>query len=255
MHIRPAQSSELAELATIGRDAMFNDELTAFLAPYRYQHPECLRQGFLRRAKKRFYEGHLMLAAVTDARDSCWDGREKIVGYLSATSSKQDAESEKRSWFSWNCLYPRAYPGTAWSILADICLALELQLLRLEEGFIWYTRADKSLARQKWLQFQASVSERGPLDEFEEYWEVDHLSVDPSYHRRGIGSALVEYVKEIASQDRLPVVLLASDVGAPMYKKLGFVDLGPFEMGAGCYATAMVWQAPGVVDSPSAEQR
>ncbi|KAJ9606493.1 hypothetical protein H2200_009454 [Cladophialophora chaetospira] len=203
---------------------MFDDELTDFLAPHRHQHPECLRLGFLRRAKKRFYDGHLVLAAVSDEKDPWWDGREKVVGYLSATSTQRTKSHEKTSWFSWN--------------------ALELRLLRLEELIEWYTFADRSISRSAWLQYFNSVSERGPLADVQEYWDIDHLSVDPAHHGKGIGKALVKHVQELASKDALPIVLVASKQGYPMYKKLGFVDKGAFNMGAGQVNEAMIWYPP-----------
>ncbi|KIW26469.1 uncharacterized protein PV07_09562 [Cladophialophora immunda] len=224
MHVRPARRTDLADLATIARDAMFDDELTIFLAPNRHRHPECLRQGVLRRVKKRFYDGHLVLAAVSDENDVWWDGKEKVVGYLSAISTKKNADEdkEKKSWlpFSWN--------------------ALELQLLRLEDLFQWYAHADRSLSRKAWLQFVNSPLDTRPFADLKEYWHVDHLSVDPAHQRKGIGSAMIKYLQNIASEDNLPIALVASHKGRPMYKKSGFEDRGPCQM-ACLVNEAMAW--------------
>ena len=103
MHIRLAKASDLADLATVATRAMWDDDLTPWLAPYREQHPECLRQSTLRRAKRRYYSGNTVLAAVTDDEDPEWTGTEKVVGYLSAASSKQHSQASSRPWFSWNC--------------------------------------------------------------------------------------------------------------------------------------------------------
>ncbi|KIX06594.1 uncharacterized protein Z518_04570 [Rhinocladiella mackenziei CBS 650.93] len=221
MHIRPVQRKDLSEVATVARDAMFDDELTLFLAPYRHEHPECLRQGFLRRAKHRYYSGHVLLAAVSDEKDSWWDGTEKILGHVSVISSKQNTESSKKPWFSWN--------------------ALELRLLRVEELFLWLSHGDKSISRANMAEFARTTGDRGPLADIKDYWDVDHLSVDPSFQRRGIGSALIEQVKDIAALDNLPVVLVASVKGIPMYKKAGFVDHGLINTGAGQLGQAMAW--------------
>ncbi|EXJ59366.1 uncharacterized protein A1O5_12247 [Cladophialophora psammophila CBS 110553] len=254
MHVRPARASDLADLATIARDAMFDDELTVFLAPHRHEHPECLRQGCLRRVKKRFYDGHLVLAAVSDENDSWWDGEEKVVGYLSATSTKQqkDEEMEKKSWlsFSWNGIFMTSSRPESSSLITGT--AFELQLLRLEDLFEWYTHADRSISRQAWLQFQNSVHDRGPLSDINDYWEVDHLSVNPAYHRKGIGSTMVKYMQTVASKDNLPIVLVASKKGRPMYKKLGFVDYGACNMGGGLVAEAMAWYPSTLANSHSA---
>lgn len=102
MHIRLAIPRDLADLATIARDAMFDDELTLSLAPYRHQHPECLRQGYLRLTKKRYYAGHLVLAAVTDDQDAGWNGTERVVGYASAVKTDKNSDACATSWFFWN---------------------------------------------------------------------------------------------------------------------------------------------------------
>ena len=200
---------------------MFDDQLFQFLAPFRHQHPECLRLGFLRRAKKRLHDGHLILAAVSDEKDSWWDGQERVLGTISAISTKQKEEHKKTSWFSWD--------------------ALELRLLRLEDLIEWYTFADRSISRSAWLQFFRNVSERGPLADVKEYWDLDHLSVDPAHHGKGVGKALVRHVQGLATNDNLPIVLVASNQGYPFYIKLGFVDKGGFEMGPSQVNQAMIW--------------
>ncbi len=105
MHIRPANPQDLPDCATIARDAMFDDDLTVYLAPYRHTHPECLRQGVLRRVKKRYYDDHTTLVAVTDEDDAEWNGIEKVVGYLS-TGSSMHKEQNTRRVFSWKGRFP-----------------------------------------------------------------------------------------------------------------------------------------------------
>ncbi|KIW72106.1 hypothetical protein PV04_00326 [Phialophora macrospora] len=235
MHVRPALARDLSDLGTVGTKAMFDDELTQFLAPHRHEHPECLRLGFIRRTKKRFYGGHMVLAAVTDRDDAWWDGEEKVVGLLSAISSMQRMDNATRPWFpvSWN--------------------ALELQLLRLEELFEWYTFADRSLSRSAWLHFGSVMAGSRPFEDIKQYWEIDHLSVDPAYQGKGFGKMLVKDVQEVAARDKLPLVLLASKMGRPLYQKLGFDDVGVVDMGAG-QLEAMAWYPPdGVTAGLAAE--
>ncbi|OAP55125.1 hypothetical protein AYL99_10825 [Fonsecaea erecta] len=237
MHVRPAHATDLADLATIARDAMYYDELTVVLAPHRHRHPECLRQGILRRLKKRFYDGHVVLAAVSDENDIWWDGVERVVGHLSASSTKQkkmDTETEKKPWlpFSWN--------------------ELELRLLRLEDLFAWYTHADQSLSRKAWAQFVNGPHDTRPFANIKEYWHVDHVSVDPAYQRKGIGSAMIKWLQNIAAEDNLPIILVASHQGRPMYQKSGFVDRGPSVMGLGLVNEAMAWFPPAMSTSHSA---
>ncbi|ETI29244.1 hypothetical protein G647_01697 [Cladophialophora carrionii CBS 160.54] len=237
MHVRPAIVRDLSDVGTIATNAMFDDELTQFLAPHRHEHPECLRIGFLRRAKKRFYDGHVVLAGVSDRRDPWWSGEDKVVGYLSAISSTQKGANERKPGF----------PST-WN-------ELELQFLRLEELIEWYTFADRSLCRSAWLQFLNSMAGNGPLDDIKQHWEIDHLSVEPAYQGKGFGSMLVKYVQEFAARDNLPVVLHASEQGRLLYKKLGFRDMGAVDMGAGQVYEAMVWYPPDAVTASSAAKK
>ncbi|EXJ79378.1 hypothetical protein A1O3_08880 [Capronia epimyces CBS 606.96] len=240
MHVRPAQARDLADLATNATHAMFDDELTSFMAPYRHQHPLCLRQRFLARSKARFYSGSLLLAAVTDPTDPWWDGTEKIVGYLSATPHKHAAKtSETSSWLPWNWNWN-------WN-------ALEVQLLRVEDLFRWYAHSDRSISRANNREFLKNAASSDPFAEIDVYWKVDHLSVDPSCQRCGIGSALMKHIQRVATSDNLPIVLLASDKGRPLYQKLGFADLRPIPFARGLAVEAMVWypeKSPSE-DSPS----
>lgn len=102
MLIRRPQPTDLSGMATLARSAMFDDPITAFVAPHRNQHPECLRLAFFRRAKKRLYSGKYLLIAVTDQQDPDWDGTEKVIGYLAAISPTWKAEQASQSYISWN---------------------------------------------------------------------------------------------------------------------------------------------------------
>lgn len=108
-------------MSHVAYDAMLDDELSAFIAPYRRQHPECMRLGFLRRAKIRYYSGNYMLVAVLDSRDPGWQGTDQVVGYLSAIdpeargergSSWPDSMSSLRTTLTNKLFYvPCSFPG------------------------------------------------------------------------------------------------------------------------------------------------
>ena len=252
MHIRPARARDISDLATIATDALFDDELFQFLAPHRHQHPECLRLGFLRRTKKRFYDGHLVLAAVSDENDSWWDGEERLVGHLTATSSKQKEENESmKLWFSWTgvCLLSIMQRCM---VIDQLCQHSSSNFFDLEEAIAWYTFADRSLSRSAWLQVLSALAGRGPLADVKACWDVDHVSVDPAHQGMGIGKALVKYVQAVAEKDGLPIILMASKPGRPMYKKMGFVDKGVFAENISQVHEAMVWYPPDVSSSDEA---
>lgn len=124
-----------------------------------------------------------------------------------------------------------------------ILTGLELRLLHLEELFIWYTGSDRSISKSKWSEFAAGKSAgcKDPYSDFNAYWHVSHLSVDPAYHRRGVATALMENVKCLASKDSLPIVLLASIQGRLLYLKVGFRELGQANEGTLYAASVMAW--------------
>src|SRR3954470_5125561 len=60
------------------------------------------------------------------------------------------------------------------------------------------------------------------------YGTVGHIglvAVDPSKQRRGVALALMEHLLGWFAEQRCPVIQLdASDAGAPLYRRLGFVE-------------------------------
>lgn len=240
MHIRRPQATDLSGMAKVASDAMFNDAVTAFVAPYRYQHPECLRLGFLRRARRRMYSGKYLLIAVTDQQDPDWDGTERVVGYLSATSTKRKAEQARQSYFSWNS---KLLMCTAFVFLL-MFPDLELAAVWLETFFIDISGADRSMSPQNQRiyvkAFQAAYN-HGPFANLPDFWDVDFLVVDPAFHRRGIGTALLERVQNSAAEEGVPVTLLASVMGSHLYRKAGFTGLGEVKIGLYHLFEAMIW--------------
>ncbi|KAI1421020.1 hypothetical protein F5Y12DRAFT_66948 [Xylaria sp. FL1777] len=51
---------------------------------------------------------------------------------------------------------------------------------------------------------------------------LTHLCARHSYHNRGIGTALLRSVLDLADREGVPAYLEASRVGAPVYQRLGF---------------------------------
>lgn len=108
-----------------------------------------------------------------------------------------------------------------------------------------YTSANRSVSRRNLRLFHASAI--GPpnlacLADVPQHWEIDFLAVDPKVQGRGLGRLLVRVVQKLATEDGLPVVLIASVKGRPMYRKCGFVERGEVDLGAGVLGQAMIWQ-------------
>lgn len=58
------------------------------------------------------------------------------------------------------------------------------------------------------------------------FHELLDLATHPSYQRRGIGSSLVSYGIQKAEKEVVRVYLSAAPMGVPVYKKLGFKEVG-----------------------------
>jgi predicted N-acetyltransferase YhbS len=56
------------------------------------------------------------------------------------------------------------------------------------------------------------------------------LNTSPKFQRRGLGSQLVKYGLEKADRDEVMVYLSGSPMGVPVYRKLGFEEVGRLEL-------------------------
>jgi predicted N-acetyltransferase YhbS len=56
------------------------------------------------------------------------------------------------------------------------------------------------------------------------------LNTSPKFQRRGLGSQLVKYGLEKADGDEVMVYLSGSPMGVPVYRKLGFEEVGRLEL-------------------------
>lgn len=255
MHIRPPQPRDFSDMATLANKALFHDPMTEWLAPYRHQHPECMRQGYLRRVRRRFYGGKYVILAVTDQQDPYWDGTERVVGYLSANSTKRQAEQARQSWFSWNS---KMLLIVGCFLTDRMCPDWELAFISLETSFVNLVGADRALSYKNYNAFHhilATLDSTGPFSKLDihDSWDVDFLAVDPAYHRRGIGAALMEHIKTLAGEERVPVTLLASSMGIHLYRKLGFTEVGEVKSDSLLLGTAMVLYPANPIESDAKE--
>ncbi|KAF9874963.1 acetyltransferase [Colletotrichum karsti] len=69
---------------------------------------------------------------------------------------------------------------------------------------------------------------------------IKHIMVDPEHQRKGIGAKLLRSVVDISDAERVPTFLVASAEGYGLYKRLGFEDLGTWEIDNGYWAKEIV---------------
>ncbi|GAA5895871.1 hypothetical protein JCM8208_005110 [Rhodotorula glutinis] len=58
------------------------------------------------------------------------------------------------------------------------------------------------------------------------HWSLSILSVHPDCHGQGVGRKLVQEVLDHGKRDGVPVTLESTELGRPLYEKMGFVDFG-----------------------------
>jgi GNAT superfamily N-acetyltransferase len=78
--------------------------------------------------------------------------------------------------------------------------------------------------------------------------ELADCAADPTYHRRGAGTTLLEYGIAKAREANVPITLTASPMGRQLYLRFGFKELGFFDCGEGdgverVRTWVMVWVA------------
>jgi GNAT superfamily N-acetyltransferase len=55
---------------------------------------------------------------------------------------------------------------------------------------------------------------------------LKHLMIDPKYQRRGIGTALIRVVLEMADREALPIWITSSKESFDLYVRMGFEKVG-----------------------------
>ena len=105
---------------------------------------------------------------------------------------------------------------------------------------------NRALDFKKWDEMSAML---GPLGEpvVPEDWHALVLAVSPKYERRGVGRQLVDWGKERAREDGVPIMLEATPQGVPLYEKCGFQTI--LEVRAkwmpNYVTTVMIWEPEG----------
>ena len=68
-------------------------------------------------------------------------------------------------------------------------------------------------------------------DVFSECWELLGLYTHSEWQRRGIGKKLMEWGKERAREEGVPVIVQGSPVGGVVYRAMGFEEVGVLGLG------------------------
>ena len=230
MHIRQATIRDASAIGEMSNDAMAADELADFLMPYSDKHPLCRREGVIRRCRQRFYNpGNIMLVMVSDATDEDWDGVEHIVGHIAMASTVPMA--------------PQPLAQRLW-------LGLNSYLHSAEDTARWYLHSDRSQSNANVTKFLKTVTTMDVGQYLEpqgrSHYYIFLLAVSPDRQRRGIGRALIKHVQDQAAAENMPITLVSSNAGQPLYRSCGFRDVAqsPVAEGFGQTSPVMVWDPP-----------
>ncbi|KAF6219096.1 hypothetical protein HO133_004921 [Letharia lupina] len=206
MHIRPATPSDFPSAASISVLCFWNDELYDYTNPWREQHPDHFRSLFLRRHKIRFVTpGYVFHVAVTDEGDQNHKGEGKVVAF--AVWERTGTSKVAMVWRK----------DTFWKLL-------ERTLLTAQEYYLSLLRADKSLHYARLAHFLAEA--KSDFASIPEMWKMQNLAVHPNFQRRGIASMLLNWGKQQAGKEGVPIGLEASELARPLYLKNGFRKFG-----------------------------
>lgn len=226
MYLREGCAQDLPQIADISSEALWNDEIVKYLAPFREQYPQSHRDHYLHLVRKRYFGGDRLLVVVLDGDKSCErQAKDYIVGFafwsnLSVTSS---GSSARPSFFSW----------------------LEHFSLWLEGQARWYLYMDRSFDKRNLSRFWQLLGEQDFFDVANDCVELEMLCVRNHFQRQGIGTMLLDWGLKEASRHDMPVKVAATSCGRALYEKHGFVETRQLHFEAGQFTwSSMTWHPP-----------
>ena len=233
MHVRPFLPSDLPDMATIHATALADDELFSWLHPRMAQYPGDYRRCTLRLLRMRAVspEFHIFVCvrnadddtvAFSDVPDG-WCANEKNA------PGEQDIGGEIVGFAMWNRAGPTGdlvvqswQQPNSHSVLA----LLDRYLLTLEHQYVNLLRMDQSQNTTLARSYRSAMSNKRPFARLPAYWHLRGLVVAPWAQRRGVGRLLVQFGKQRARDEGVPVCLQASEAGVGTYRKEGFGIIG-----------------------------
>ena len=116
---------------------------------------------------------------------------------------------------------------------------MERGLRWLQAAYIELLSLDRSLNRENLDTYLATIDETYPTGDL---WILQNLCVDPQWQRRGIGGLLMQWGKNKAREEGVPVGLTASPMGEGLYKREGFREVYRVDGSEAGIVPVMMWE-------------
>ncbi|HEX3348363.1 MAG TPA: GNAT family N-acetyltransferase [Acetobacteraceae bacterium] len=122
--------------------------------------------------------------------------------------------------------------GTAWRISGNVGAALWLPPGVKTDGDAIATILDESLQRDVLADVNTMFAEMTAYHPRDPHWYLPTIGLDPHFHRKGLGSALLTEALARCDGMHMPAYLESSNpANAAVYSRLGFEALGVIHAG------------------------
>ena len=214
MHLRPATQLDLSRFADIQADCNTTDALARFFTRNIFEYYTSYRQGGLQFVKNLLLGpgcmGFVLETDPSDYPDSTSDDAPEVVGWA-VWSRCGDSETAKK--------WQRSVNG-GWGA------ALNRQLMGLEEKYRKVCRRDVTRIHENMDMMKQDIMAEEWDELLKECWELEGCFVDRRWQKRGLSKMLIDWGKERAREEGVPVVVHGSPVGGIAYRRNGFTSIG-----------------------------
>lgn len=226
MHVRPYQPSDLSTMADIMALCNRTDSLSRFMTRDIDRYPFTYRKGALRFLKGMLLTpGTLGFVAESDAADygpsSDYDFAAKGPEVVAHAFWHRHGTSEKaREW-------QRRCNGGWWDSLNRMLTGWEGKYQRT-----WpFSLAEHTFDHKHFRSIAHVLNEPWDQEVFGEAWELSGLFTRNEWQRKGLGKMLVEWGKERAREEGVPLIVSGSPVGGVAYRAMGFEEVHVLGLG------------------------
>ncbi|KAL1883927.1 hypothetical protein Daus18300_000035 [Diaporthe australafricana] len=247
LRIRLALAHEGQALARIGAAAFIDDPFDSYMYPKRKQNLKYYQRLYQQKLDSQINHSlcWVMVAeVVTEAHDKHGNIKyEDATPAAYAIWTRESAKEDKKIQRRLRALGLR-------DPTFGLSLAQRFKKRVVNCGLVEAIR-DRSNPVVDRKRFSAFWEGFGDMDddsdsepEREEYWHLQELAVAPEFRRRGVGGALLEWGKEWARKEDVPILLESTPMGRSLYQAAGFSQCSLWRWGDKPDMTwyMMLWQ-------------